>query len=92
MLYRNLGDLQNGHEVRETGITCFVFSARPFLYSVITLHGSVFVCWVVVGHCHRYTVVVTLLVFRPGWVDGKKPEKIITPRYDGLNSYKSDFY
>jgi len=29
---------------------------------------------------------------RSGWPDGKKPEKIVTPRYDGLNTYNSDFY
>ena len=27
---------------------------------------------------------------RSGWKDGKKPEKIVLPRYDGLNSYKPD--
>lgn len=27
---------------------------------------------------------------RAGWKDGKKPEKIVVPRYDGLNSYKRD--
>lgn len=27
---------------------------------------------------------------RSHWKDGQKPEKIITPRYDGLNSYKRD--
>jgi len=26
---------------------------------------------------------------RPSWVDGKRPIKIVTPRYDGLNSYNS---
>merc|ERR1712024_326327 len=29
---------------------------------------------------------------RPSWKDGKPPEKIIKPRYDGLNSYKREFY
>jgi len=27
---------------------------------------------------------------RPSWVDGKRPEKIVTPRYDGMNDYRSD--
>jgi len=27
---------------------------------------------------------------RPSWKDGKPPVKIITPRYDGLNSYKKE--
>jgi len=29
---------------------------------------------------------------RQSWKDGKPPEKIIKPRYDGLNSYKREFY
>jgi len=29
---------------------------------------------------------------RQSWKDGKPPEKIIKPRYDGLNSYKKTFY
>lgn len=27
---------------------------------------------------------------RTGWKDGQKPEKVVRPRYDGLNSYKPD--
>ena len=27
---------------------------------------------------------------RPSWKDGKPPEKIVAPRYDGLNSYQPD--
>merc|ERR1712241_364731 len=29
---------------------------------------------------------------RQSWKDGKPPEKIIKPRYDGLNSHKREFY
>jgi len=29
---------------------------------------------------------------RKGWTDGKKPVKVVVPRYDGDNSYKRDFY
>jgi len=29
---------------------------------------------------------------RQSWKDGKPPEKIIKPRYDGQNSYKKTFY
>jgi len=29
---------------------------------------------------------------RPSWVDGKPPEKIVKPRYDGLDSHKRTFY
>lgn len=27
---------------------------------------------------------------RQGWQDGKRPEKVVVPRYDGLNSYVPD--
>ena len=27
---------------------------------------------------------------RQGWKDGKRPEKVVVPRYDGLNSYVPD--
>jgi len=28
---------------------------------------------------------------RPSWKDGQPPEKVVKPRYDGQNSYNSDF-
>jgi len=28
---------------------------------------------------------------RPSWKDGQPPEKVVKPRYDGQNSYNTDF-
>jgi len=29
---------------------------------------------------------------RPSWKDGKPPEKVIKPRYDGINHHKREYY
>ena len=33
---------------------------------------------------------LTAYSYRQSWVDGKPPEKIVVPKYDGLNSYLPD--
>lgn len=51
-------------------------------------------CRIVEARCKlvMWDICTIVLVCRPSWKDGKPPEKIVKPRYDGLNSYKKEFY